>query len=52
MNNAHVVDETANIMATLHDGTRLLAKLNWPHICGNAHLESTLDLTHYSSSAF
>ena len=41
MNNAHVVDETANIMATLYDGTRLLAKLNWPHICGNAHLEST-----------
>ncbi len=30
MNHAHVVDETANIMAMLYDGTRLPAKLNWP----------------------
>ena len=51
MNNAHVVEETANIMATLHDGTRLPAELNRSHICGNAYPESTLDLTS-SSSAF
>ncbi len=32
MNNAHVVDGTANIMVTLYDGTCFPAELNWPHI--------------------